>query len=757
MKGNRNIYRILGVTSLLLMALLVVFCIKKEYKDINNYPDNGTGIPLCINEVMYANLGLLKDSDGDNSDWIEIYNYGSEPVNLLGISIADDVSKLGRWTFPDYNLGAGEYLVIWASGKNKITSDGEFHTDFLVSPHDKITLYDENNKQIDAWELNESVPVGLSAGRLFKEPETIAILSNSSPGAANNASPVYYVVKVDKLLKAPTFSHESGFYDDEFLLKLKSNDDDSCIVYTLDGTEPGAESAVYTEPILIKDRSMEKNVLGDVRTTYNYDAKFKWENTYNYKGTVVRARTMKDGILSKEIVSKSYFISPETSFNLVSLTVEPDDMFDERDGIYVPGKVYQLWKKSNKKTEGAYDSPANYYGNEKIDGHIQIFDNGGGVLADSEVKVSIAGGTSRSQPVKGLRVAVSDKESYFDGDLFEILPIDKNDLDNNECDAITLRASGTEFNITMFRDVLATSLIADKMNVQYLAAQPSELFIDGEYWGIHNIREVCDEDYFFRHYGIDSSKLNLIKSNMSAGFALEVSVGTEEDIRDYNELISYVCNYDMNDQDCYEYVCSKVDIDNLIDYCIAQIYYSNSDWPGNNYRIWRANQPDSEFGDNKWRFVLFDLDTAFLYSEFNSIDYIFGENHGKSVFENGQPYHDENRELFYSLIKNKSFEEKFFDRLEECLDTTFSSENVLEKIEKMEALYAPEMKAHFSRWHITDGWLTKLRNMIKYNRSYDDTYSYEKWENNVEEMKEFARKRPEILKGYIRQYREING
>ncbi len=748
-------YKILAVSFMILLIFFLILCIETEYKNVKKYDGNDTEDTLLINEIMYTNLGLQKDADGDSSGWMEIYNYGQKSVNLYGKCLYIGEDGMTKWKFPNYKLGAGEYLIVWTSGKDKVTSNGELHSNFLIDANDKISLYDDCNDLIDEWDTDFNVPIGLSVGRLARDPQKLAVFSKSSPGAANRARTIYSISKMDASLEAPSFSHESGIYNDKFELSLYADDYDSVILYTLDGSEPTENSYIYKAPIVIKERSDEPNKLSDVITTNDYIMKYKWENTYNYKCTVVRARTMKNGALSDEIVTKSYFISPQTTFNIVSLSVNQEDMFGDKYGIYVPGNTYQLWKKYNKGVTSDFSSPANYYGNKKIKGHIQIFDKDGDICADDDVKVKVTGAASRSNAAKSLKL-ISDEDG-FEGDIFEVLPISDFYKGADKCDAVTLRASGSDFNKTMFCDSLAISIIAGEMNASFLASQPSVLFINGEYWGIHNIREVCDANYFYRHYGIISENLKLIELNNGAVGEKRVEAGTEEDINEYYDLVDYVIKNDLADEDCYKYVSSKVDIDNLIDYCICQIYFGNYDWPGNNYRIWRADQSDSEYGDNKWRFVLYDLDRAFSYADFNSIEYVFNENYGEEILNGISHYHDENRELFYSLIKNKSFEEKFFNRLEACLDTTFSSENVVSQIETMRALYAPEMEAHFSRWHFTDGWLTKLRNMIKYNYSYNDTYTYENWEKNVEDMKAFARKRPEMLKEYIKQYREQHG
>ncbi len=753
---HRVFYRVSGILLAILAIAFLIFCIKTEYANVDDYPDNGTGITLCINEVMYSNLGLYKDCDGDNSDWIEIYNYGSEPVNLLGMTIADHVGGKNRWELPDYSMEPGEYLLVWASGKDKVTEDGELHADFSVNTSETITLYYEG-ECVDQLHVSASVDPGVSVGRPARTPNAMAALSNATPFKANNVRPISYLSRIDRLIDPPQFSEESGFYESDFYLTLSSEDEDAIILYTLDGSEPDESSEIYKEPIHIMDRSDEPNVIGNVKTTPNYVMNYYWENTYSYKGTVVRARTLKNGVLSEEVTTKSYFIAPETDFIIVSLTVNPDDFFDEQDGLYVPGETYYIWKKYNKESTNTVFPPANYMAEDEVKAHLEIMDHEGNIRADNEVEVKIMGAASRSNAAKGLKVLMNENRKTFDAGLFELIPQAQVTDDAEGTDSIILRASGSDFNKTMFSDILAQKIVADNLNVTYQAAQPAVLFINGEYWGIHNIRENYGADYFERHYGIDASNLSLIKLNTGLSpFEPEISEGTDEDLQDYLDLVDFVKKHDLSVSENYDYVCSKIDIDSFTDYYITEIYYGNDDWPGNNFRIWKADQPGNSYGDNKWRLVLFDLDDAFLYPTFNSVEYVLTEDYDKEILKGVNLHYDDNREIIIALMQNEDFKEKFFERFEECLDTVFTSENVLAQIDELQSIYDPEIPDHFSRWHTADGWLKALKNMVKHGFSERDMYTYEYWIKKVNAMREFAQERPEALRGYIEEYLEKN-
>lgn len=751
---NRVFYRTFAALVLGAAIVLMFICIGIELKDSNDYPENGTGITLCINEALYSNLGDHRDEDGDNSDWIELYNYGRERVSLSGLSLADHIGNRNRWYFPEGYIEPGEYLVVWASGKNRAVPGEELHTDFLLSSADTVTLYDADNNSIDEFYFDGDIETGVSVGRLRKNPVQLALLSKGTPGKANNAREISVMTRIDKSLGTAQFSAESGIYREEFELTLSAPEGET-IVYTLDGSDPGADSKVYSGPIAIRDRSDEPNTIGNVKTTPNYLMNYSWENSSTYKGCVVKARTMKDGVLSDKIVTKSYFVNPQTTFNIVSLTVDPEKMFDEWKGLYVPGQTYYIWKKYNKMSTNTVFPPGNYDEEGSIKANLEIFSKDGNLLYNLPVDAEITGAASRKYAAKGLKVTSDDNNILFDKDIFQLFPVSSNASEEG-LESVTLRAGGTDFNRSMFADALAQALVADKMEVTTLAAQEAVLFINGEYWGIHNIREPIDSGYFDRHYGIEDKNLTLIKLNTShAPHLPEITLGTQEDVQDYLDLVEFVKTHDLSDADNYSYVCDRIDLESYIDYYVAEIYFGNNDWPGNNYRIWRADQESSEYGDNKWRPVFFDIDEAFRFTAFNSVEYVLTEDYDKAKLDdNHSRGFDDNREIIDALMKNPEFQERFFDRFEECLNTVFAEDTVLAAIESCEALYRPEMEEQFSRWHTKDGWLTTIKVKLGKGHTEKGVYSVENWEKTVEEFETFAKERPGNIRKYIELYKQ---
>ncbi|MEM8896177.1 MAG: lamin tail domain-containing protein [Bacteroidota bacterium] len=78
-----------------------------------------TSAQILINEFMASNGRFIQDEDGDYPDWIELFNTGTQPVNIGGWSLSDNTDELGKWRFPALTLAPNQYLLIFASDKDR--------------------------------------------------------------------------------------------------------------------------------------------------------------------------------------------------------------------------------------------------------------------------------------------------------------------------------------------------------------------------------------------------------------------------------------------------------------------------------------------------------------------------------------------------------------------------------------------------------------------------------------------------------------
>jgi hypothetical protein len=98
------------------------------------------GVTLLISEFMASNgsklplrEGDLLDENGDSSDWIEIYNPTDKSINLNGwYLLNNDGNEIKEWEFPATELKPGEFLIVFASGKDRAVAGYELHTNFVL-------------------------------------------------------------------------------------------------------------------------------------------------------------------------------------------------------------------------------------------------------------------------------------------------------------------------------------------------------------------------------------------------------------------------------------------------------------------------------------------------------------------------------------------------------------------------------------------------------------------------------------------------
>jgi hypothetical protein len=91
---------------------------------------------VVINEYMSSNYSTIADEDGDYSDWIEIFNTGSNAEDLSGYALSDDDSVFSKWTFPGITIDGGEHLLLFASGKDRLKFGGAWEN--LINEGDRF-------------------------------------------------------------------------------------------------------------------------------------------------------------------------------------------------------------------------------------------------------------------------------------------------------------------------------------------------------------------------------------------------------------------------------------------------------------------------------------------------------------------------------------------------------------------------------------------------------------------------------------------
>jgi hypothetical protein len=206
---------------------------------------------VVISEFVAGNLTGLLDEDGERQDWIEIYNRGPNGVNLLGWSLSDNPDVPGLWTFPSRTLNPGQYLVVFASGKDRRAPTGanKFHTNFRLDLFGEyLALFNAESPRVAVSEFTRypeqrnDYSYGLQSSNEWRYYQT------PTPEAANGSSSIVGIAP------EPHFSVGRGFFNAPFDLLLTTAVPGATIRYTTDGSEPTEfNGQTYFTPLPITD------------------------------------------------------------------------------------------------------------------------------------------------------------------------------------------------------------------------------------------------------------------------------------------------------------------------------------------------------------------------------------------------------------------------------------------------------------------------------------------------------------------------
>lgn len=529
----------------------------------------------------------------------------------------------------------------------------------------------------------------------------------------------YPLLSLNEQLAVPTCDHKGGFVTQPFYLQLHSENELSTIYYTLDGTEPSLKSSVYTGPVLIGKPAYGLHGLASIPTSPRWMPAIDDVNT----ATVLRAITVTSNNKKSRELIRTFFIEQQGekryTLPVVALTINPEDFFDYKKGIYVLGKNYEDKRDYIRKNIPLdlpwWQYPSNYLkkgNNSSRPIHIEFYDektNGG---FEQNATVRIHGNKTRGFSQKSLRIIFNENKT---GQLLNY-PLFQGDS-INKFSTLVLRNGGNDWSKTLFRDEFMQSLMSDtKMEQQRY--RPCIVFLNGEYWGIHNIRERYDEYYFSIKYNLSPDSLIILESGTT------LLHGKKSDLNEFVQLLHFVKNNDLHKDVVYRQFKRMVDMENLMDFIIANVYCANADWQE---KIWRYRTTvisDSlHVKDGRWRWVLYDMDWGFGYTgtgavELNMLDAM----NSKGCIG----------VIFHELLKNQEFIKTFKERFNYHLNTTFEPRHVLKKIDAFEQLLKPEMQEHINRWRVIG--------------------SLNKWENNVQELRDFALKRPSVQRSQLDKF-----
>ncbi|MBN1116789.1 MAG: CotH kinase family protein [Bacteroidales bacterium] len=588
---------------------------------------------------------------GTNLFCVEVHNVGASSSDLSIIPFL----SFGKTVLDEGDNAVSDFLNLGRSVP---------HTNFKLKSEGETIFLSNSLAEIIDSVSSVVIPPDYSYGKVTGTESEYGYFANPTPGSVNEYL-VYQMLTDDSIV----FSKKGGYYQSTISLSLSALVEGQ-IYYTVDGTDPSENSVLYS--------GEEISVSGN---------------------TIVRARILKEGYLSGNINSRTYFFDHHADLPVICLSTDPNNLWDYNNGMYVLGP--------NAESSDPHFG-ANYWMDWEKPMNIELYDEDGNMVINQLSGAKIFGAWSRARDQKSF--AFFARKNYgknkFSYPLFK-------QKDLSEYKSFIIRNSGNDWDNAYMRDGLITDLTSH-LGVDYQAFQPVVAYLNAEYWGMYNMREKVNEDYLEANRGIDADEFNILENE---GIIVE---GTNEG---YLELLDFLeTNSSLANKADYDYVASKIDIDNFIKYQLIEIYVGNNDWPGNNIKYYNTNSEGSKF---KW--ILYDTDFGFgLYDagdySRNFIDFALAPNNS------AWPNPEWSTLLFRRLVTNLEFRNNFINQMADNINTTFQADNINRHVDSIKNLVKDEMVYHLPRW----------------NQSYND------WGYQVERLKDWGDNRIDYARQHIR-------
>lgn len=438
-------------------------------------------------------------------------------------------------------------------------------------------------------------------------------------------------------LNAKTEFPNSGFYSKPFTIAFGADEDFRC--------EKGGKVPTAASPLM--------------STNLTIDAT-----------TVLRCATFENGAVPGNVINRTYVFEDQPTVASVFITGDPLQMFHADSGLFMN---------------------ENFWGDKEIPVNIELLEAGQMVSGFSEnAGLAISGNATRTWAKKSVEITFREKygKNKLDYVLFPEFP------DLKKFKSFKLRNNGNNYHFDYIRDMLASS-ITEGLGIDYQHGRASIVFYNGEYYGIHNIRESSNKNYYLAKYNLDGDQVDILNSSAESITGSPV---------DFIALTNFLLTKSMTDEDVAA-VNEQMDLNNFINYYAAEIFANNRDWPGNNRKIWRGKDPKTA-----WKWFMFDTDMAFDNTQSkltgNIFEFVTAEN-------SGWPNNPEFTQHLRMLLKNENFKAAFINQIATILCMNFSAERVVARMEKLKSDIAAEVERDQKRWAKNVATMTEHDGRIK--------------------------------------------
>ena len=495
----------------------------------------------------------------------------------------------------------------------------------IASAGETIYLANPAGVVVDSLVVPDLEP-NMSVGKYFDGTSTHLLFLTPTFGASNNSASPF-----TNFENTPTINLDGGFYGAAVNATITNTSlTGGTIHYTLDGQNPTAASPVYSGAISIPATAVLRAICISGDSDY----------------------------LPSLIATETYLILEDFTLPVISITTDPANLFGG---------------------EGIFD---NWWTDWRKPCVIEYFDADGNKQFESRASIKPDGGAggSRSNPQHSVTIEPSNSL------LGEGMPVEypmipaKDYID--EFHAFYLRNGSNFWNAYPQKDATFMRMMQET-NVNSQAYSPVIAFVNGEYYGVYEVREKANENYFEGNYGNNPDSIDLLSVSYFYGAGVLRTVkGSNES---FYEMHDYVTSSDPTAADYLTTAHEKIDVYNYADYIAAENWIGNVDWIYNNIKTARM-----QTFDDKWRFYLQDVELGLGgWTDYNANIFDFFR------YENlPNPY----REIYDGLMANPEYHDYFINRFADLMNTTYQPSSFTPIVTEMYEQLLPEMPKHFEKW-----------------------------------------------------------
>ena len=500
------------------------------------------------------------------------------------------------------------------------------HTNFkLGTDGETVYLFSPSHNLEDSLVVN-CRNTDNSAGSSPDASPHKSLFQQPTPGASNDIATGYSLY-----LKEPVFSIPSGMYTSTIQVIVDNpNTEPSVIHYTTDGSNPGPASPVYDgTPITV------------------------------FYSSVLKAAAFADTLLPSTTTVASYLLGVSHSTPVLSVVTD-------KANLYGPTGIFDNWVFDWEKAA-----------------YVDYFDSTRTLIFSQHAGMQIDGGAggSRSQPQHSFRIEL-DHPVLGDGSIdYPLIP---NRAERTKYSKFYLRNGSNQYLVLPYKDASQVEMMAGETNNYYSAWRPVSVYINGNYFGLYELREKIDEEYFETLEDANTDSLDLLSLSYWNGSVLRSLNGSVDHF--YDDYFAFNA-LDPADPDYWDKADRYFDMTWYNDYIIAQSWMPNTDWPQNNIRLYRSDKTDY-----RWRFCVIDQELALAPNGWTDcytdhINYLLTQD-ANNPFIN----------IWLKSMQNPRFKNYFINRFADAMNTTYRTDRILGIEENMYSQTVVEMPREYARW-----------------------------------------------------------